>query len=147
MSDNVSYYIIKKKALPDVFLQVVEAKKLLESEEAMTIQEAVEKVGISRSSFYKYKDTIFPFYDNARGKTITIGLKINDKPGLLARVLNTIADENANILTIHQSIPINSVANLTISVEVLPSTGDIEKIIASVEALDGVHGIKILSRE
>ncbi|TCT13785.1 chorismate mutase [Natranaerovirga pectinivora] len=147
MPDNVNYYIIKKKALPEVFLKVVEAKKLLESEKAMTIQEAVDQVGISRSSFYKYKDTIFPFYENIRGKTITIGLKMDDEPGLLAKLLNNIANYNANILTIHQSIPINGVANLTISVEVLPTTGDIEDIIRSIESLDGVHQIKILARE
>jgi chorismate mutase len=147
MPDNVGYYIIKKQALPEVFLKVVEAKKLLESEKAITIQEAVDQVGISRSSFYKYKDTIFPFHDTARGKTITIGLKINDEPGLLACLLNSIANYNANILTIHQSIPINGVANLTISVEVLSSTGDIEEMIRKVENVDGVHQVKILARE
>ena len=147
MPNNVNYYIIKKKALPEVFLKVVEAKKLLESEKAMTIQEAVDQVGISRSSFYKYKDTIFPFHENLRGKTITIGMKMDDEPGLLAKLLNNIANYNANILTIHQSIPINGVANLTISVEVLPTTGDIEEIIRSIESLDGVHQIKILARE
>ncbi|MFP4698435.1 MAG: ACT domain-containing protein [Eubacteriales bacterium] len=147
MQDNISYYLINKIALPEVLLKVVEAKKMLESEKAMTIQEAVDYVGISRSSFYKYKDTIFPFYDNARGKTITIGFKMEDKPGLLAHLLKLIATYNANILTIHQSIPINGVANLTLSVEVLPNTGNIEEMMKEIQNVNGVHQVKILARE
>ena len=76
MSDNSKYYVVKKKAVPEVLLKVVEAKRLLESEKVMTVNEATEKVGISRSSFYKYKDDIFPFHDNVRGKTITFVLQM-----------------------------------------------------------------------
>lgn len=147
MPDSTNYYIIKKKALPEIYLKVVEAKKLLESEKVITVQEAVEIVGISRSSFYKYKDLIFPFYENTRGKTITIGLNMDDKTGLLADVLQCIAKYYANILTIHQSIPINGVAPITISIEVLSDTGDIEMMINQIEKLDGIHRIKILARE
>lgn len=147
MSDSAKYYIIKKKALPEVFLKVVQAKKLIEKERAMTVQDAVEKVGISRSSFYKYKDTIFPFYENTRGSIITLALKIDDESGLLSSILNTIAEYRANILTIHQSIPINDVANITLSIEVLPVTGDIENMISVIEEYDGIHQVKILARE
>lgn len=147
MPDSVNYYIIKRKALPEVFLKVVQAKTLLEKEEAMTIQEAVDLVGISRSSFYKYKDTIFPFYDNSRGRTITIGLKLDDEPGLLSCVLNMIAEYKANILTIHQSIPINGVADITMSMEILPSTGDIKEMLGCMEEFKGIHKVKILARE
>lgn len=72
MGDKSKYFLVKQKAVPEVLLKVVEAKRLLESERAITVQEATEKVGISRSSFYKYKDDILPFYDNAKGKTITL---------------------------------------------------------------------------
>ena len=71
MEEKTKYFVLKKKAVPEVLLKVVEAKKLLESERAESVQEATDMVGISRSSFYKYKDDIFPFHDNARGKTIT----------------------------------------------------------------------------
>ena len=78
MEEQTKYFVLKQKAVPEVLLKVVEAKKLIESERAITIQEATEKVGISRSSFYKYKDDIFPFYDNAKGKTITLVLQMDD---------------------------------------------------------------------
>ncbi|MCT4597359.1 MAG: ACT domain-containing protein [Vallitalea sp.] len=147
MPDTANYYIIKRKALPEVFLKVVQAKKLIEKEKAITIQQAVDTVGISRSSFYKYKDTIFPFYDNSRGRAITVALKLDDEPGLLSRVLNIIADYKANILTIHQTIPINGVANITLSMEILPTSGDIRQMITNMEGYEGIHQVKILARE
>ena len=106
-------------------MQAVEAKKLLETERAMTVQEATDKVGISRSSFYKYKDDIFPFYDNTKGKTITLVVQMDDEQGLLSDLLHVVAVYRANILTIHQSIPVNGVATLTLSVEVRENTGNV----------------------
>lgn len=147
MADNGKYYVVKQKALPEVLLKVVEAKKLLESERAVTVQEATEQVGLSRSSFYKYKDDIFPFHDNIRGKTITFVVQMDDEPGLLSGVLKQIADYNANILTIHQTIPINGIALLTLSIEILPDTMDVSEMLAEIEAKSGVHYIKILARE
>ena len=147
MAEDNQYYVVKNKAVPEVLLKVVEAKKLLASAKAMTVQEATERVGISRSSFYKYKDDIFPFHDNARGKTITFVLQMDGRPGLVSMVLKTIADYNGNILTIHQTIPINSVASLTLSVDVLPTTGDTSAMLAEIEKLEGVHYLKILARE
>ena len=147
MAEDNQYYVVKNKAVPEVLLKVVEAKKLLASAKAMTVQEATERVGISRSSFYKYKDDIFPFHDNARGKTITFVLQMDDRPGLLSMVLKTIADYNGNILTIHQTIPINSVASLTLSADVLPTTGDTSAMLAEIEKLEGIHYLKILARE
>lgn len=147
MSENSKYYVVKQKAVPEVLLKVVEAKRLLESEKVLTVQEATERVGLSRSSFYKYKDDIFPFHDNARGKTITFVLQLDDEPGLLSLVLKQIADYNANILTIHQTIPINGVASLTLSIDVLPSSKDVSQMIEEIEARPGIHYLKILARE
>lgn len=146
-SDNGKYYVLKKKAVPEVLLKVVEAKRLLESEKALSIQEATDQVGLSRSSFYKYKDDIFPFHDNARGKTITFVLQMDDEPGLLSAVLGVIAKYNANILTIHQTIPINGVASLTLSIEVLPDVKDVSALIEEIETQKGIHYLKILARE
>lgn len=84
METKSKYFVVKQKAVPEVLLKVVEAKKLLESERVITVQEATEAVGISRSSFYKYKDDIFPFYDNAKGKTVTFVTQMDDEPGLLS---------------------------------------------------------------
>lgn len=145
MSDK--YYVVKQKAVPEVLLKVVEAKRLLESEKAMTIQEATDAVDISRSSFYKYKDDIFPFHENTRGATITFVLQMDDEPGLLSAVLGLIADSHANVLTIHQTIPINGVASLTLSVEILNSSRDASEMIERIENQRGVHYLKILSKE
>ncbi|MDF2472275.1 MAG: amino acid-binding domain protein [Anaerocolumna sp.] len=145
--DEGKYYIVKKKAVPEVLLKVVEAKHLLDSEKVLTVQEASDMVGISRSSFYKYKDDIFPFHENARGKTITFMLQVDDKPGLLSTVLNRVAMHNANILTIHQSIPVNGIASLTLSIEISPQTVDASSIFEDIESIDGIHYLKILARE
>lgn len=147
MQEEEKYFIVKKKAVPEVLLKVVQAKRLLDSEKVITVQEATDFVGISRSSFYKYKDDIFPFHDNTRGKTITFMLQMDDEPGLLSRVLNEVAKNHANILTIHQSIPVNGIASLTISVEILPSTVDVPAMLDGVENLEGIHYLKILARE
>ena len=129
MGETTKYFVVKQKAIPEVLLKVVEAKRLLESEKVLTIQEAVDAVGISRSSFYKYKDDIFPFHDNSQGTTITLTFQMDDEPGILSDVLKIIAEYRANILTIHQSIPINGIASLTLSIQVLQTTGDISRMI------------------
>ena len=141
------YYVIKQKAVPEILLKVIEAKKLLESEKVTTVQEATEIVHISRSSFYKYKDDIFPFRDNARGKTITFVMQVDDKPGLLFKILGLIADYHVNILTIHQTIPINGIASLTLSIAVLPISGNSSEMMEKIETQEGVHFLKILSGE
>ena len=147
MEDKSKYFVVKQKAVPEVLLKVVEAKKLLESERAITVQEATDKVGISRSSFYKYKDDIFPFYDNTKGKTITLVVQMDDEQGLLSDLLHVVAVYRANILTIHQSIPVNGVATLTLSVEIRENTGNVSGMIEEFEDLNGIHYVKILARE
>lgn len=146
-TDKTKYYVVKKKAVPEVLLKVVEAKRLLASERVMTIQEATEQIGISRSSFYKYKDDIFPFHENEKGRNITLVIQMDDTPGVLAKLLSNVAMYEANILTIHQSIPINGVATLTLSVEVLNGTGNLSELVSELEEQDGIHYLKIVGRE
>ena len=147
MKEKGQYYVLKEKAVPDVLLRVVEAKRLLDSGKITSVQEVTERVGISRSSFYKYKDDIFPFRETAKGKTITMVIQLDDEPGLLSVVLKTVAEFNANILTIHQSIPVNGIASLTLSVDVLAQTGDITEMVERIEEQKGIHYVKILGRE
>ncbi len=147
MTEKTNYYVLKEKAVPDVLLRVVEAKRLLESGRVASVQEATERVDISRSSYYKYKEDIFPFHDNAKGQTITMVIQLDDEPGLLSAILKTIAESHANILTIHQSIPVNGIASLTLSVDILPETTDANRIMERIEQQDGVHYLKILARE
>lgn len=141
------YFIVKKKALPEVLLKVVEAKRLLDSERVMTVQEATDAVEISRSSFYKYRDDIFPFYEHSRGKTITFMIQMDDTPGLLSKVLSNVARSQANILTIHQTIPVNKIAMLTLSIEILPQAESISAMLDTLESMEGIHYVKTLARE
>jgi chorismate mutase len=145
--EKKKYYVVRERAVPEVLLRVVEAQKLLDCGKAQTVQEAAEQTGISRSSFYKYKDDIFPFHEETRGKTITLIMQMDDEPGLLSAVLQTIARFHGNILTIHQSIPINGVATLTLSVHILPGEGDAEAMVEEIEQSEGIHYLKILGRE
>ncbi len=147
MSNDAGYYVVRKRAVPEVLLKVVEAKKLIDSGKVMSVQEAVEALGISRSSFYKYKDDIFPFHDSAEGTTITLTFQMDDEPGLLSDVLKIVADFGANILTIHQSIPISGVASLSLSVQILETTGDVSEMVEEIEGRKGVRFVKILGRE
>ena len=128
-------------------LKVIEAKRLLDSGKADTVQEATEQLGISRSSFYKYKDDIFPFHENSRGKTINLMIQLDDEPGLLSNILNEIARCRANILTIHQSIPIGGIASITLGMEMRPDTREVNDIITAINGIKGVNSLKILGRE
>ena len=144
---ETNYYVIKKKAVPEVLLKVLEVQKLLDSKKAVSVLEATEKVGISRSSYYKYKDDIFPFYAGKKGRSITFVIEVDDQPGVMASILNIFALYKANILTIHQSIPINGVATLTLSVEVLQTTKNLSEMVEEIEQHSGVHYLKIVGRE
>lgn len=147
MAEKTTYFVLKEKAVPEVLLKVVEAKKLLDSGKIESVQEATEIVGISRSSFYKYKDDIFPFHENKKGRTITIVIQMNDEPGLLSNVLQAIARFKSNILTIHQSVPINGIASLTLSMDVFHSSASEEELVTAIENVDGIHYVKIIAKE
>ena len=147
VTEKKKYFVVRERAVPEVLLKVVEAKKLLDSGKVATVQDAAERTGISRISFYKYKDDIFPFHDTAKGRTITLVIQLDDEPGLLSVVLKTVAEFHANNLTIHQSIPINGIASLTLSVDVLPQTGDVAAMVETIEQNEGIHYLKILGRE
>ena len=147
MEQNVKYYVVKDKAVPEVLIKVVEAKRLLTADKIMTVKEATDKCGISRSSFYKYKDDIFPFDDSSKGRNITHSIQISDEPGLLSELLAVVAKYHANILTIHQTIPVSGVATISLSIEILKDTGDLSKMVDEIGSLEGIFDIKILARE
>lgn len=147
MAGKASFFVLREKAVPEVLLKVAEAKRLLDSGKAESVQDATDIVGISRSSFYKYKDDIFPYHENARGKTITIVIQLDDEPGLLSAVLAAIAEFHANILTIHQSIPVNGIASLTLSIDVFSPVDGAGDICSRIESVQGIHYAKIIARE
>lgn len=144
--ENV-FYIVNREVLPGVFHNVMKAKKLLATGEAGTVNEAVKKVGISRSAFYKYRDSVFSFSDANRGKIITLSLTLLDLPGLLSNILNEIALHKGNILTINQNIPIHGVANVTISVDTRQIEYDQERLIRDLNEIKGVQRIEVIGQE
>ena len=146
-NEQKKYYVVTQNAIPEVLLKVVEVKRLLEGKNPPSVMEATDQVGISRSSFYKYKDDIFEFHENVRGKTITFLIEMRDEPGLLSDVLMIVAKSRANILTIHQSIPVSGMASTSISVQVMPETGDVTEMMDQIDAMDGVTSLRILGAE
>ncbi len=147
MDDFSEYYIVDKRALPDVCIKVVKAKKLLEQHIASSVQEAADMVGVSRSAYYKYKDHISEPGIGAKGRTAIIAFNLMDEAGLLSNVLNVMAEWGANILTINQTIPINNVANVTISMETSKMKEQLSALIGRIASIKGVQTIKIIARE
>ena len=122
------FYLVEAGLLPEIFLKVMEAKELLQTGECGTVGEAAARVGISRSAFYKYKDSITPFQDLRRGRILTFQIQLRDQTGLLSQVLSVFARCGANILTINQSIPVNGCAAITISAESAGMTESVETL-------------------
>lgn len=140
------YYVLKEKAVPEVLLRVEKAKLLLESGKCQSASEAAERAGISRSSFYKYKDEIFRYHENQRGRSVTMVVKLIDEPGRLSKILTNLADSGANILSIHQAIPVNGVAAITLSMD-LPKDMEVSEVTDRIEKITGVSYAKILAEE
>lgn len=148
MAEKTAYFVLREKAVPEVLLKVVEAKRLIDSGKVESVQDATEAVGISRSSFYKYKEDIFPYYENEKGSTtLTMVIQLEDQPGILSTVLKCIAEFKGNVLSIHQSIPVNGIAVLTLSIDLYQESGSVEEIRANLEKIDGIHYSKILAKE
>lgn len=133
--------LVSSAILPKVFLKVMQAKKALDDGSVKTVNEAAQNAGISRSAFYKYKDYIFPFY-KMEG-VYTLSFIVNDKPGVLSQILALLAESGANILTINQNIPMNSIANITISFK---STKNVQNIIDAAKKVSGVKKAELISK-
>ena len=145
MPSNPKYYIIEASALPDVFLKVAEAKRLLDTGEVATVNEATRRTGISRSAFYKYRDSILPFHNMMIGRIITFHLVLHDEPGVLSAILTCFARHNANILTINQTIPTASCALVTVSAETAEMTTSLEEFLHDLDQTKGVIKADVLA--
>ena len=141
------YYVLKEQSVPEVLLKVVEAKRLLESGVVQSIQEAAQRVGISRSSYYKYKDDIFVYHKKDTGKLTTLILQVDDVPGRFLDVLNAIAEYKVNIYNVHQGTSINGVANLMLELEAPADADFLPQIVSEIGNREGVHYVKILAKE
>ncbi len=145
MPSNPKYYLVQADALPEVFLKVAEAKRLLESGEVETVGDATQATGISRSAFYKYRDAITPFQNLMAGRIITFQLTLKDRTGVLSGILSIFAYCGANILTINQAIPSNGCAMLTISAETTDLVCPVEELLKKTGNLDGVIRAEIVA--
>ena len=142
---NEKFYIVAADALPEVFLRVAEARRMLQVGEADTVGEAACKAGISRSAFYKYKDAVRPFNDMLHGRIVTFQTRLRDEPGVLSSVLNSFAVSGANILTINQGIPVSGCALVTIGAETSGLHIPVEELLSRTTALRGVLKCEILA--
>ena len=145
MAKPIKYYIVAADALPEVFIKVAEAKRMMETHEADTVGAATQKAGISRSAFYTYKDAVQPFNDMKAEHIITFQAMLKDTAGVLSRMLAVFATSGANILTINQSIPTNGCAAVTISAETSDMAESLEQLLTDVTGLEGVIKFGILA--
>ena len=145
MSKAPNYYIVDAEALPEIFRKVVDARRMLDTGEAETVNQAVQLAGISRSAFYKYKDAVRPFNDILHGRIVTFQIMLKDEPGILSHVLNLFAGSGANILTINQGIPINGCAVVTVNAETSGLEGSLQELLARLNGAEGVLRGEILA--
>ena len=145
MANTHKYYIVEASALPEVFLKVAEAKRLLSTGEATTVNEATQMTDISRSAFYKYRDAILPFQNMMTGRIITFQLLLHDAPGILSGILGNFSEFNANIITINSIVPTNGCALVTISAETDHVTIPLEDLLHEIGAMPGVIKAEVLA--
>ena len=145
MAKKPQYYIIEASALPSVYLKVAEAKRLLSTGEASTVNEATRMMGISRSAFYKYRDSVLPFQNMMTGRVITFQFLLHDRKGLLSNRLTIFADHKANIQTINSIVPTNGSAVVTISAETIDLNTSLEDLLMRIRKLDGIIKAEVLA--
>ncbi len=145
MTSKPRYYLVEESALPEVFLKVAETKRLLSTGEASTVNEATRMTDISRSAFYKYRDSVLPFQNMMTGRIITFQLLVHDEPGRLSEILAIFAAAQANIMTINSIVPTNGTAVITISASTLDLNISIEELMAQLNATRGVVKSEILA--
>ena len=141
------YLIVEKSALPDYFLKVVEARHLLESGACAQVIDAVHAAGISRSTYYKYKDKVLEPSQLTVGRKASLMLTLNHQAGMLSRVLAAVSAYRANILTITQSLPIRGKASIMLSVDLSQLTEPMDALTESLDAIEGVENVRLLALE
>lgn len=141
------YYIVDDSLLPEAFGKVIKARKMIDNGEVKNVSEAVKKVGISRASYYKYKDYVYEAQQSSWQRKAVISFLLSHKSGILSKVLNSISNRDANILTINQNIPINDSASVVISLDLSQMDGTIDELIADISAIDGTNKVNLVAVE
>lgn len=142
-----NFYLIDKRALPDVYEKVVRAKKLLKERKVKDVTEAAKVAGISRSVYYKYKDYVFDFSESPKGRKATFNIMIIDEKGVLSNILNNVSSLGGNILTINQGIPLNGYAYISITIDMSSVVGDIKTLSEGIEKVDNVEKVEFIAME
>lgn len=140
------FYLVQEDILPEAIKKTIKVKEILKLGEAKTINEAVERMDLSRSAYYKYKDYVFPFYEIAQGKIVSITVSMSNNPGMLSSILRAIADSNGSFLTINQDIPLQGIANVTIAFETKDLSTSLEECLDNIRSIRGILKVEILGQ-
>jgi len=144
--EKSDFFLVREEILPEAIKKTIRVKEILKRGDVRTINEAVAKMDLSRSAYYKYKDYVFPFYEASRNKIITLTFLLENKKGVLSSVLNTISHDSGNVMTINQGIPLQGVANATISIETANLSIDLEALLDKLRMVDGVKRLEVLGQ-
>lgn len=144
LQDDKKYYIIREDVLPEAVQKTIKVKKLLEENQDLSIQEAVKKYDLSRSAFYKYKDTIFPVQDFKNESILSMYINVDDIPGILGKILQVINEEQCSVITIHQTVPISGRATIMFSLNINLELTTIELLKTKLEKLKYVNKVKVI---
>ncbi|MEC1011155.1 ACT domain-containing protein [Bacillus altitudinis] len=139
-----TFYLVREDVLPDAMRKTLEVKKLLDRKKADSVANAVQKADLSRSAFYKYRDAVFPFYTMVKEQIITLFFHLEDRSGALSRLLQIVADSGCNVLSIHQTIPLQGRANVTLSISTAGMADDINTVMNQLRKLEFVEKVEIL---
>ena len=140
------FFLVKEEILPEAIKKTIRVKEMLKRGDARTINEAVERMNLSRSAYYKYKDYVFPFYEASKNKIVTLTLLLEHKKGVLSSVLNTISSDSGSVLTIKQGIPLQGMANVTMSIETATLSIDLEALLDKLRLVNGVKRLEVLGQ-
>ena len=144
--EKSDFFLVREEILPEAIKKTIRVKEILKRGDVRTINEAVAKMNLSRSAYYKYKDYVFPFYEASRNKIITLTFLLENKKGVLSSVLNTISRDSGNVMTINKGIPLQGVANATISIETANLSIDLEALLDKLRMVDGVKRLEVLGQ-
>ncbi|WP_218925257.1 MULTISPECIES: ACT domain-containing protein [unclassified Gemella] len=141
---NKNYYVIREDVLPEAVQKTIKVKKALEDNPALSIQETVKEHGLSRSAFYKYRDTIFPIKDFKKESILSISINVEDVVGILGQILAIINEEKCSVITIHQTVPINGRATIICSLNMNLEFSDVERLKSRIENINYVNVVKVI---
>lgn len=141
--EKIKYYLVNSAILPEVYSKVIEVKNYIATGEADSTSQAIKMAGISRSAYYKYKDAIFEYNSEQSDETVTINAKLKDNAGVLSALMSELYRAGANILSINQSVPVNSVADVSVTIRATEMTITQDKLIENLKSINGVNSVKL----